>query len=292
MWNLDENTITAEVLGRMAATRNPRLHRIVSSLIEHLHDFARDTELTEEEWFEGVRFLTETGHITDDKRQEFILLSDVLGLSMLVIAQNNRKPKTCTEATVFGPFHVEGAPTYPLGADIANGARGEACYVNVTVRGLGGEVVPRASVDVWQADEAGLYDVQYPHNQTHRGRGVLQADQKGRVYFKTVLPVAYSIPADGPVGRLLDATGRHPWRPAHIHFQIDAPGYERLVTHVFRSDDRYLNSDTVFGVRSSLVSSFIRHDAGDKAPDGTLSEVPFYTLEYEFVLNPLPDAAA
>jgi hydroxyquinol 1,2-dioxygenase len=292
MWNLDENTITAEVLGRMAGARNPRLHRIVSSLIQHLHDFARDTELTEEEWFEGVRFLTETGHITDDKRQEFILLSDVLGLSMLVIAQNNRKPKTCTEATVFGPFHVEGAPTYPLGADIANGARGEACYVNVTVRGLGGEVVPRASVDVWQADEAGLYDVQYPHNQTHRGRGVLQADQEGRVYFKTVLPVAYSIPADGPVGRLLDATGRHPWRPAHIHFQIDAPGYERLVTHVFRSDDRYLNSDTVFGVRSSLVSSFIRHDAGDKAPDGTLSEVPFYTLEYEFVLNPLPDAAA
>jgi hydroxyquinol 1,2-dioxygenase len=292
MWNLDENTITAEVLGRMAGARNPRLHRIVSSLIQHLHDFARDTELTEEEWFEGVRFLTETGHITDDKRQEFILLSDVLGLSMLVIAQNNRKPKTCTEATVFGPFHVEGAPTYPLGADIANGARGEACYVNVTVRGLGGEVVPRASVDVWQADEAGLYDVQYPHNQTHRGRGVLQADQEGRVYFKTVLPVAYSIPADGPVGRLLDATGRHPWRPAHIHFQIDAPGYERLVTHVFRSDDRYLNSDTVFGVRSSLVSSFIRHDAGDKAPDGTLSEVPFYTLEYEFVLNPLSDSAA
>jgi hydroxyquinol 1,2-dioxygenase len=292
MWNLDENTITAEVLGRMAGARNPRLHRIVSSLIQHLHDFARDTELTEEEWFEGVRFLTETGHITDDKRQEFILLSDVLGLSMLVIAQNNRKPKTCTEATVFGPFHVEGAPTYPLGADIANGARGEACYVNVTVRGLGGEVVPRASVDVWQADEAGLYDVQYPHNQTHRGRGVLQADQEGRVYFKTVLPVAYSIPADGPVGRLLDATGRHPWRPAHIHFQIDAPGYERLVTHVFRSDDRYLNSDTVFGVRSSLVSSFIRHDAGDEAPDGTLSEVPFYTLEYEFVLNPLSDSAA
>jgi hydroxyquinol 1,2-dioxygenase len=292
MWNLDENTITAEVLGRMAATRNPRLHRIVSSLIQHLHDFARDTELTEEEWFEGVRFLTETGHITDDKRQEFILLSDVLGLSMLVIAQNNRKPKACTEATVFGPFHVDGAPTYPLGADIANGARGEACYVNVTVRGLGGEVVPRASVDVWQADEAGLYDVQYPHNQTHRGRGVLQADQKGRVYFKTVLPVAYSIPADGPVGRLLDATGRHPWRPAHIHFQIDAPGYERLVTHVFRSDDRYLNSDTVFGVRSSLVSSFIRHDAGDRAPDGSLSEVPFYTLEFEFVLNPLSGAAA
>jgi hydroxyquinol 1,2-dioxygenase len=283
MRNVDENTITQEVLERIANTPNPRIKEIMSALIRHLHDFAREVRLTEAEWFEGIRFLTDTGHITDDKRQEFILLSDALGLSMLVIAQNHRKPAGCTEATVFGPFYVANAPEYPLGADLAQGAKGEPCYVQATVRGPDGEPVPRATVEVWQADAAGFYDVQYGGGE-HRARGVLRADDQGRVYFKSVLAEAYPIPTDGPVGRMLDATARHPWRPAHMHFMVDAPGYERLITHVFRDGDRYLDSDAVFGVRSSLITTWDRHEAG-LMPDGASSAVPFYTLNFAFVLS-------
>jgi len=283
MRNVDENTITQEVLERIANTPKPRVKEIMSALIRHLHDFAREVRLTEAEWFEGIRFLTDTGHITDDKRQEFILLSDALGLSMLVIAQNHRKPAGCTEATVFGPFYVANAPEYPLGADLAQGAKGEPCYVQATVRGPDGEPVTRATVEVWQADAAGFYDVQYGGGE-HRARGVLRADDQGRVYFKSVLAEAYPIPTDGPVGRMLDATARHPWRPAHMHFMVDAPGYERLITHVFRDGDRYLDSDAVFGVRSSLITTWDRHEAG-VMPDGAPSAVPFYTLKFAFVLS-------
>jgi hydroxyquinol 1,2-dioxygenase len=290
MRNVDENTITAEAIERMANAPSPRTREIVTSLLQHLHDFAREVSLTEAEWFEGIKFLTDAGRITDDKRQEFILLSDVLGLSMLVIAQNNRKPEGCTEATVFGPFHVPGAPAYALGADIANGAKGEPCYVNATVKGLEGEPVAGAVVEVWQADADGFYDVQYKGNEAHRARGVLRTDARGRLHFKSVLAEAYPIPTDGPVGRLLAATGRHPWRPAHMHFMISAPGYERLVTHVFRDHDQYLDSDAVFGVRSSLITHWQRHDAG-KAPDGTTSAAPFHTLDFAFVLNKLNKAA-
>jgi hydroxyquinol 1,2-dioxygenase len=293
MMNLNENTITAEVLSRFdGMPANSRLKRIMTSLIRHLHDFAREVELTEEEWFQGIQYLTATGHITNDKRQEFILLSDTLGLSMLVIAQNNRKPDQCTEATVFGPFHTENAPQYPLGADIANGAKGQPCYVNARIRGLGGEPIANATVDVWQSDADGFYDVQYAGNDTSRARGVLHSDAQGRLYFKTVLPVAYPIPDDGPVGVMLKATGRHPWRPGHIHFMVDAPGYERLVTHVFRNDDKYLTSDTVFGVRSSLIATYEPHAAGSRSPEGTASPVPFYTLDFDFVLNPISGKSA
>jgi hydroxyquinol 1,2-dioxygenase len=284
------NTITDEVLSRLQNTDNPRLKQIMTSLIRHLHDFAREVELTEGEWFEGIKFLTDTGHITNDRRQEFVLLSDTLGLSMLVIAQNNRKPERCTEATVFGPFYVEGAPEYALGEDIANGAKGEPCYVNARVMGLQGEPVAGALVDVWQADEAGFYDSQYAGNEQMRARGRLHTDEKGRLYFRTLLPVAYPIPSDGPVGRMLSATGRHPWRPAHIHFMIEAPGYEKLVTHVFRDEDQYLRSDTVFGVRSSLIAHFQQHPAGETTPAATQSDVPFYTLDFDFVLNPSSNA--
>jgi len=284
MRNLDENTITAETLERIANTPDPRLKQIMTSLIRHLHDFAREVELTEKEWFAGIQFLTDTGHMSDAKRQEFILLSDALGLSMLVIAQNNRKPQGCTEATVFGPFHVAGAPHFALGADIANGALGEPCYVRATVKGLDGVPIANAVVEVWQADADGFYDMQYKGNETHRARGVLRSDRDGQVYFKSVLAEAYPIPADGPVGRMLNATARHPWRPAHMHFMIEAPGYERLVTHVFRDHDKYLDSDAVFGVRSSLITHWDRHEPG-ATPDGGRSDVPFYTLDFDFVLN-------
>jgi hydroxyquinol 1,2-dioxygenase len=284
MRNLDENTITAEAIDRIANTPNPRLKQIMTSLISHLHEFAREVALTEPEWFEGIKFLTDTGHVTDAKRQEFILLSDALGLSMLVIAQNNRKPPGCTEATVFGPFHVAGAPHYAPGADIANGALGEPCYVRAAIKGLDGTPVRNATVEVWQADADGFYDMQYEGNDTHRARGVLHADDHGKVHFKSVLAEAYPIPSDGPVGRMLNATARHPWRPAHMHFMIEAPGYDRLVTHVFRDHDKYLDSDAVFGVRSSLITHWDRHEPGP-TPDGGHSATRFYTLDFDFILN-------
>jgi len=272
--NLDEDTITDAVLARHANAENPRLKAIMTSLVKHLHAFAREVKLTEQEWFEGIAFLTRCGHITDEQRQEFILLSDVLGLSMLTVALNHDKPHGCTEATVFGPFHVEGSPRYELGADIANGARGVPCEVRGTVRGLRGEPVAGATLDVWQSDEDGLYDVQHAGLDRAQARGILVSDVEGRYHFRSILAVPYAIPHDGPVGDLLKAAGRHPWRPAHLHFMIKAPGYETLITHVFRSDDPYLDSDAVFGVRQSLIAEW------KQRPDGS------YLVEYDFVLNP------
>jgi hydroxyquinol 1,2-dioxygenase len=285
MRNLDEDNITRAVICMHASAGNVRLREVMTSLVQNLHAFARDVNLTEEEWLKGIQFLTEVGHITSATRQEFILLSDTLGLSMLVTALNNKKPKGCTESTVFGPFHVEGAPHVELGSDVANGAKGEPCYVRGTVTGLDGHPVPNAELQVWQADAAGNYDVQYKDDE-HRARAVLNADVHGCFHFKTIRAEAYPIPHDGPVGKMLNCLGRHPWRPAHLHFMITAPGYERLITHVFRNGDQYLDSDAVFGVRSSLIADWVEHPAG-LTPDGLQSEVPFYTLDFQFVLNPV-----
>lgn len=292
MRNLNEDNITRAVLAVQTATQNARLKQIMTSLVQHLHAFARDVKLTEQEWLAGIRFLTEVGHITDDKRQEFILLSDTLGLSMLVTAQNNRKPAGCTEATVFGPFHVANAPRYELGADLSNGAKGDPAFVRGRVLAPDGRPVPGAMLDVWQADADGLYDVQHAADgdPEHRARGTLQADAQGGFHFWTIRAEAYPIPHDGPVGRMLEALGRHPWRPAHLHFMITAPGYETLVTHVFRSGDQYLDSDAVFGVRSSLIANWIEHPPG-QTPDGGHRDVPFYTMDFDFVLNPVAASA-
>lgn len=280
MRDLNQHTITQAVLDRLADTSDSRLRLVLSSLIAHLHDFAREVKLTEAEWLKGIEFLTATGHKCDDQRQEFILLSDVLGLSMLTVLINNDKPEGCTEATVFGPFHVAGAPEFANGADIANGAVGAPCEVQCTVRGLDGEPVPRAIVEVWQADAEGQYDVQRPSLHEHQARGVLHAREDGSFDFRTVLAEAYPIPVDGTVGELLHATGRHPWRPAHLHFMITAPGYETLITHVFRKGDQYLDSDAVFGVRRTLVGDW------QAQADGS------YLLRYDFVLNPQAQAQA
>jgi hydroxyquinol 1,2-dioxygenase len=284
MQTLTEHTITQTVLSRHTDTQDPRLKRLITSIIRHLHAFARDVDLTEEELYQGIRFLTDVGHITDDKRQEFILLSDALGLSMLVTALSNRKPAGCTESTVLGPFFVPNAPHYENGADVANGAKGEPCFVTGRVTGLAGEPVPSARIEVWQADSDGLYDVQYDASTAIQGRGTLCSLQDGSFHFRTITAESYPIPTDGPVGRMLDALGRHPWRPAHLHFMIEAPGYERLTTHIFRAGDRYLDSDAVFGVRPSLIADWVRHEPG-RAPDGTCIDTPFSSLDFTFVLN-------
>ncbi len=193
---------------------------------------------------------------------------------------NNDKPAGCTEATVFGPFHVAGASRYELGADIANGAKGTPCRVQSTVRGMDGEPVPGAELDVWQSDEDGLYDVQHEGLAQDQARGILTADDEGRFHFRSIVAVPYAIPHDGPVGAMLEATGRHPWRPAHLHFKVTAAGYETLITHVFRNDSDYLDSDAVFGVRQSLVCDW------EQQPDGT------FRLTYDFVLKSVAESVA
>ena len=286
MRNIDATTITPAVLARLADCPSPRLKQVLCALVTHLHDFAREVELTEQEWIQGIEFLTATGHKCDAKRQEFILLSDTLGLSMLVVAMNQAKPAGATEATVFGPFHVADSPVLEDGADLAAGAPGEPLLVRATVRGTDGRPIAGAEVDVWQADSEGLYDVQRPElGDTHRARGVLRTDAHGVVRFRTVAPVAYPVPTDGPVGQMLVASGRHPWRPAHIHFMVRAEGYQDLVTHIFRDPDPYLDSDVVFGVRSSLIGQYVAHPAGT-APDGSVQPAPYHTLDQVFVLAP------
>jgi len=275
MRNLDQYNITQEVLARLANTPDPRLKQIMTSLVQHLHAFAREVKLTEAEWMKGIEFLTATGHKCDHQRQEFILLSDTLGLSMLTVAMNNDKPAGCTEATVFGPFHVENAPHYEHGDDVANGAAGQPCLVRGSVRGIQGEPIADAEIDVWQADAEGSYDVQRTDLDHAQCRGVLRSGFDGCFHFHSVVAESYPIPNDGPVGDMLRATCRHPWRPAHLHFMIKAPGYETLVTHVFRDGDPYLDSDAVFGVRQSLVAEWVPQ------PDGST------TLDFEFVLNPV-----
>lgn len=274
MRNLNEDTITQAVIERFSRTPDPRLKEILTSLIQHLHAFAREVHLTEDEWFKGIDFLTRTGHMCNETRQEFILLSDTLGLSMLTVAMNNKKPAGCTESTVFGPFYVAGSPEYSNGDDVANGAHGKPCVVRGRVRSLDGKPVPGARLEVWQADAEGNYDVQYADLAHAQARGSLHADDQGAFHFRTIVAEAYPIPTDGPVGEMLRASRNHPWRPAHLHFMITAPGYETLITHVFRDGDTYLDSDAVFGVRQSLVADWVEQ------PDGT------YLLEYDFVLNP------
>jgi len=284
MIDIDEWTITNAVLKAQRGTSNHRLRTVMDSLVRHLHDFAREVQLTEEEWSYGIDFLTRIGKITDDKRQEFILLSDVLGLSTLVTAQCNRRPSGCTEATVFGPFYVPDAPKYRNGDDISNGAQGQICFVSGTIRGIDGAPVVNADIDVWQSDDEGFYDVQREGLDHAEGRGHLKILQGGRYHFRSILAVPYPIPHDGPVGQMLERLGRHPWRPAHLHFMIKAPGYATLITHVFRSEGEYLESDAVFGVRSSLIADWKRQAPGI-APDGTCLDSDFYTLEYDFILD-------
>jgi hydroxyquinol 1,2-dioxygenase len=285
MRNFDEHNLTEAVVERFDACGDPRLKTVLQSLVRHLHAFVRDVEPTEAEWFEAIQFLTRTGQICDAKRQEFILLSDTLGVSMLVDAINHRLPEGATETTVQGPFHVADAPRFALGEDIRGGVEGPPLFVEGTVRTVDGAPVAGATVDVWQSDDQGHYDIQLQDLGEFHLRGRLTTDERGRFWFWSIMPKFYPIPHDGPVGAMLAAAHRHPFRPAHIHFMISAEGCERLVTHVFVEGDPYLDSDAVFGVKQSLVKTFPSRDAGEE-PDGKPIDRPHHHLAYDFVLKP------
>lgn len=264
--------------------RDPRLREVLRSLVRHLHDFVKDVELTEDEWNAAIAFLTATGHTCDGTRQEFVLLSDVLGVSMLVETINHRAQGVATESTVLGPFHVVESPPRPLGANIALADTGEACLVTGRVMNPDGEPVGGATVDVWQADADGYYDVQRPDTVPPRNlRGLFTTEPDGTFWFRTIVPRHYPIPDDGPVGALLAATGRHPNRPAHIHFLVEADGYAPVTTHVFAADSPYLDSDAVFGVKPSLVREFAIVEDPERAASLGLPE-RFREVGFEVVL--------
>jgi hydroxyquinol 1,2-dioxygenase len=286
MSNNTDEQITRNVLESMASTPNPRLKQVMTSLISHMHAFIREVDLTQEEWALGIQFLTRTGHMCDEKRQEFILLSDVTGVSMLVDAVNHRLAEGATESTVFGPFYREGAPELPLGATISQDGRGEPAIVMGRVLSTDGTPIAGALLDVWETDENGLYEQQDPEQPDMNLRGKFRTDSEGRYYFVGIKPVPYAIPNDGPVGQLLRAMGRHPFRPAHIHLLVSAPGFMPVTTHLFVKGDKYLDSDAVFGTKDSLVVDFVRHDSREEAERYHVA-APFYTVNYDFVLKPL-----
>jgi hydroxyquinol 1,2-dioxygenase len=262
-----EEALVDRVAASFAGAEDARLREVMQSLVRHLHGFLREVRLTEQEWRRGIEFLTDAGHLTDERRQEFILLSDVLGASMQTIAINNEAHANATEATVFGPFFVEGSPQVELGGDIAAGAEGQPCWVEGTVSDTDGRPVPGARLEVWQADRSGFYDVQYDDERT-AARAHLFIDEQGRFSFWALTPTPYPIPHDGPVGAMLAAVGRSPMRAAHLHVMVEARGRRTLVTHIFVRGDELLATDSVFGVKDSLVKDFAVQPAGTPTPDG------------------------
>jgi protocatechuate 3,4-dioxygenase beta subunit len=280
-----EHTITDSVIERLASTPDPRLKQIMMSLVKHLHAFIREVEPTEQEWFRGIQFLTETGQKCDAKRQEFIILSDTLGVSMLVNAINHRAPGGATESTVLGPFYLPDAPELPLGARIGRDADGPPAVISGKVTTPEGKSIANAQLDVWMTSNRGLYDVQDPTQPEMNLRGRFRTDREGRYEFIAVKPLYYPVPTDGPVGKMLLATGRHPYRPAHIHVIASAEGFKPVTTHIFVKGDSYLASDAVFGVKNSLVADFVEHDSAQEAARYKI-KAPFFTAQFDIGLAP------
>ncbi|MBB3694643.1 intradiol ring-cleavage dioxygenase [Sphingomonas sp. BK580] len=280
---LDETMLTEAVIDRVRGAPDPRVRQISEALVRHLHAFIREVEPTEDEWRAGIDFLTATGQMCSATRQEFILLSDTLGVSMLVDQINHRLPGVATETTVFGPFYVD-APVFREGGDISGHFTGLPLYIDGTVHNEAGEAIEGASVDIWHSDEHGFYDLQkLSEGSGLAGRGRFFTGPDGSFRLWTVRPTAYPIPDDGPVGRMLSAQGRHPFRPEHVHFMIANDGYRTLVTHLFAQGGQYLESDVVFGVKKSLIRAYEEHEGGI-APDGRSMGGPWLRLNHDFVL--------
>ena len=280
-----EEQLIERVVRSFDACPDPRLKELMVALVRHLHAYIREVRLSEEEWSHAIEFLTAAGHITDARRQEFILLSDVLGTSMQTITVNNPAYGRATEATVFGPFFVEGAPEIAPGEDMFFGAAGEPCWVEGSVADAQGTPLPGARIEVWEADENGRYDVQYDDGRT-AARAQLFADSDGEFRFWAITPTPYPIPDDGPVGKMLDATGRSPMRASHLHFKVSHRDCRTWVTHIFVRGDDLLNSDAVFGVNDSLVKDFVRLPAGTPTPDGRTLDAPWSRTRFDIVLAP------
>jgi hydroxyquinol 1,2-dioxygenase len=278
-----EDNITDLAVERWGTAKDPRLAEILTSLVRHLHGFAREVRLTEDEWMAAVQWLNRTGQISDEKRQEFILASDVLGLSMLVVQMNHRLDPDATPNTVLGPFHIDGSPPLPFGADMSEGVAGTPLFVHGTVRDLSGAPVGGALLDVWQADGDGMYESQLEVDEA-RLRAKYSSREDGSYCVRTVAPLGYAIPMDGPVGQLIGATEISHFRPAHVHFLIDVPGYEPLITHLFQEGSEYLDRDVVFGTKEELVVAFEQREAGP-TPDGGAIDGPWLSAEYDFVLQ-------
>lgn len=291
----DAQDLAQAVVERMGDCQEPRFKEVMAALVRHAHAFAREIQLTPDEWMAAIQFLTATGKMCDEKRQEFILLSDTLGISMLVVAIEQARAAAAhpappgaqppTEATVLGPFYWEGAPELELGADIGAGNAGTpACY-HGRVTDTAGKPIAGCTLDVWSSDGEGFYDLQKGADAPMALRARLHTGAQGHYSFWSIKPAFYPVPDDGPVGRMLRRMGRHPNRPGHMHTMLQAPGYERLVTHLFDADSPYLDSDAVFGVRDSLIVHFEPHPAG-RAPDGRMMDRPFHTAAYDFRLVP------
>ena len=279
-----EDNITELARQRWGTAHDARARELMTGLVQHLHDFAREVRLTEPEWMAAIQWLKRTGQVSDEKREEFILASDVLGLSMLVVQMNHRFDAAATPATVLGPFHIDGSPELDYAADMSEGLPGVPLFVSGTVRSLDGSPIGGAVLDVWQADEDGAYEAQLPVEEA-RLRAKYTAREDGTYCLRTIAPKGYSIPMDGPVGELIGQTDISHFRPAHVHFLLNVPGFRPLITHLFEEGAEFLDSDVVFGTKQELVVRYEHHEPGP-TPDGGASAVPWASATYDFVLQP------
>ncbi len=284
---VNEDNITDLAVQRWDTAHTQRMAELMTALVRHVHAFTREVRLTEQEWATAMDWLAATGRVTDDKRQEFVLASDVLGLSMLVVQLNNRFSENATPATVLGPFHIDGSPTAEFGHDMSEGLLGTPLFITGTVTDTDGHPVPGAVLDVWQADADGYYESQLPEIDEARLRAKYRAREDGSYCVRTIAPRGYAIPMDGPVGDLIRSTEISHFRPAHVHFMLEEPGYEKLITHLFRDGADYLDSDVVFGTKDALVVPFAEHQPGP-SPDGGHMDRPFLHATFDFALEPKP----
>jgi hydroxyquinol 1,2-dioxygenase len=282
---ITEENITEIALSRWSTGDDPRTAELLTALVRHLHAFAREVRLTEDEWAAAIQWLVRAGKISDEKREDFVLASDVLGQSMLVVQMNNNFDPAATPATVLGPFHLKDSPHAEYGADMSDGLPGAPLYIHGVVRDVDGKPVGGAVLDVWQADSEGLYESQLKDVDEARLRAKYTSRADGSYCLQSIVPFGYGIPNEGPVRELVNLTAMSTFRPAHVHFLIEAPGYERLITHLFREGTPHLDDDVVYGVKEELVVNFVENEPGP-TPNGRESADPFITVEYDFVLQP------